>query len=242
MAIIDADFWTTRRKLSGACGAFILPRHLEISGKSDFAPYVRARPTPCHTPTPRQTARKATWSRLHRSWTTNLSDADRADWNDHAADYSYRDHVEQLRPMNGLTWYCALGARALLAGFDPITNPVEIGIPGELDTLDFSFLDENNIRITFSPDEEPWLTLVVYGRGPTPKGVKALVRPTSFSRDATPRGFHFIGASPLNQKSPLDMPLTRAVPSGRKLTITACLMDYTGYIADDWITAEHVKA
>jgi len=244
MALIDAEFWRVRRKLKGAAGASQVMSSAPVPLCEKRVAYLRLRPTSCNPSSKRQCEARARWSSLSHAWQKELTAENREDWQWMVDEDEFRwyDEEQQSRHICGYEWFMAVNARVLAAGLPLVKDTAMLWWGVSLSTLAVTFLSETTIRVAFEPDEDPYCALAVYCRGPMSPGCHAVVPEIEWARYSVPSRWRLVGFSALAAASPVDFELPAAVPSGRKLAVMACLMDYSGLMADEWLVDEVIAA
>ena len=243
MALIDADWWNVRRKLGGAAGASQVMSGAPAPVYKKRVPYVRMRPSGCNSTTRRQVDQRARWGYVTWAWGHVLTEIERYRWNEYAdVEWSsWRDEEQQYRELNGFQWFCGLSGRVLRAGLPLNRDAREVSRGFEVEVLDFEFVSQSRIRVTFWPDDWYIAGLVVYGRGPVSSGVHAVVPEINWWRHSVPSRWYWIGFGGEMVPSPIEFDLPHVVPVGRKLAIMAGLMTISGGVPDDWLVEQHVR-
>lgn len=243
MAIIDADWWTIRRKFSGSAGASQAMSRGPLPVYQHRVPYLRRKPCSCNPSTTRQLAARARWAYIAWAWNNVLAWEDRDDWNNFAGYPSVRwyDEEQQYRRLTGYEWYCGLNARCLAVGLELCPYPYTAWYGSDLSLLELELLTSTRIRVTFAPEPEDWQGLLVYGRGPMGPGCHAVVPECNWWRDSVPSRWFLIGFGGLGVHSPVELDLPVTIRPGRKLAVMGVLMGGGGWVSDDWLV-EHVTA
>lgn len=243
MSKIDADWWFVRRKILGAAGASQVMASTTPPVYHHRVPYLRAKPRSCNPSTTRQQQQRARWAYITLAWQRLLDQNERDTWNFFALSIlgSWRDEEQQYRKLNGFQWWCTLNGRLLRAGMPLCLDGYSWPKGQPLNTLDFAFLDDHTIRVTYDPVWGYDAGLVLYGRGPMSPGRHAVVPECTWARDSVPSRWYFIGFTGELASSPWDFTLPHPVPVGRKLAIMGCVMNLGGRVADDWLVEQYVR-
>lgn len=242
MAIIDADWWTVRRKLGGSAGASYAASAGPLPVYEHRVPYVRRKGVVCQGASRAQLEARARWAYICWAWRNVLGVSERSYWNSNA-EYvfgAWHDEEQQYRHLTGYEWFCALNARVLAAGLPLLTDADDTGPGMPLYTLEVEVLTSRRIRVAWTPSAAPYWVLALYGRGPMSVGEHAVVPEVVWWRHSVPSRWYVIGFSALAAGSPVEFDLPRAIGPGRKLATMGALMDYSGMMPDDWLVEQVV--
>jgi hypothetical protein len=237
VAIIDADWWTVRRKFSGSAGASQAMSGGPLPVYRNRHPYLRRKPCSCNPTTPRQLAARARWAYITKAWQDVLTADEREVWTYEIEEYigSWLDEEQQAHHITGYEYFCGVNARVLAAGL-PLCTSLDDWYPaGTLSLLELELLTPTRIRATFDLGSNVHWSLALYGRGPLSVGCNPVVPPIDWWRDSVPSRWYLIGYGPQGAPSPVEMDLPHAIRPGLKLAAIGGMLSQSGEIPDDWL-------
>jgi hypothetical protein len=169
--------------------------------------YFRQRSVPVNPQSSAQQLVRGFLSSLAPRWSNTLTDTQRAEWDNYAANVLVTDRIGQEIQLSGVNWYVAGNALRLRAGYSPVddgpatlalaelTEPSVSNISAGSATMDIAFDDTD----TWANEDEG--TLLVF-----------MSRPTSPGRSAPVGGFQYAGQIDGDGTTPPTSPVSIPTP------------------------------
>jgi hypothetical protein len=214
--------------LRSKVGAIYAPILGEIRGKlggvvgsrNKGGPYLRAHAAPTNPNSARQQSTRNQLATASSYWSSTLTDAQRAQWDEWATGHSWKNSLGQDVQLTGLAWFCMVNARLLDSGQSIITAPGDLSAPEGLTTAALTITDATNISIAFTPVLPSGSALVVWGSGPISAG-----------SDPNFRQARLIGYSAVDATTPVAMALPWTLETGDKLKVFVGVLNEKGRVS-----------